>query len=140
MSANSAPIYSRAPDVQWVGYLLTGNTTTDLTAGTSYLIFTADATNGGYVQKCRLRPSPGGNTTATVCRLWINNGSATGTATNNTLYTELTLPATTATFGAATPEYEIALNFALPANYRIYATLGTSTANGWAATIIGGKY
>lgn len=140
MSANVNPIYSRVADIQWISYIVTANTTADLTAGTNYLLFTADATNGGYVQKLRLRSTPAGNTTATVLRLWINNGSTTGTATNNSLFDEITLPATTASGTAATPTYEIPLNFALPAGYKLYATIHTGSANGWAATVIGGKY
>ena len=80
------------------------------------------------------------NTTATVLRLFINNGSTTGTATNNSLYDEITLPATTATAVAATANYEIPLNIALPSGYALYATIHTGSTNGWYATVIGGKY
>jgi hypothetical protein len=137
---NTDAIFSRAPDVQWISYLTTANTTADLTAGTSYLLFTADATNGGFVQKIRFRMTPAGTSTATVCRIWINNGSTTGTATNNILYDEITLPATAASGTAATPSYEIPLNFALPAGFKLYATIHTASTNGWAATVVGGKY
>lgn len=140
MASNFNPIFTRVADVQWISYIVTANTTADLTAGTSYLLFTADATNGGYVQKARFRSTPAGNTTATVLRLWINNGSTTGTATNNILYDEITLPAVTASGTAAQPSYEIPLNIALPPGYKLYATIHTGSANGWAATVIGGKY
>lgn len=140
MAANANPIYSRTADVQWIGYMVTANTTADLTAGTSYLVFTADATNGGFVSKIRFRATPAGNTTATVARVWINNGSTTGTAANNILFDEITLPVTTASTTTATPNYEMPVNIALPAGYRIYATIHTASANGWAATAVGGKY
>ena len=48
MAANTAPIYSRLADFQFVVAALAANTTKDLTSGTIYLVFTADATNGGY--------------------------------------------------------------------------------------------
>ena len=114
MVANTDPIFSRTADIQFSGaYITAANTTADLTAGTSYLLFTA-AANGSFVSKLRLRATPAGNTSATVLRLWINNGSSTGTATNNSLYDEITLPLTTASGTAATPNYEVPLNFALP--------------------------
>lgn len=140
MAANVNPIFSRVPDIQWNSYLVTANTTADLTSGTTYLLFTADATNGGFVQKIRFRSTPAGNTTATVVRIWINNGQTTGTAANNVLFDELSLPATTASGTAATPNYEVPMNIALPAGYRIYATIHTASANGWAATVVGGAY
>lgn len=142
MPANNQPIYSRAPLIQMSSVYLTAiNTTVDLSSGgPQYLLFTADATNGSFVTKLRLTASPAGNTTATVLRLFINNGGATSSSSNNALYDEITLPATTASGTAATPNYEIPLNIALPASYNIYATLGSSSTNGWMATVIGGKY
>jgi len=141
MPANTSPIFTLAPVIQWsTSVVISANTTTDLTTGTIYLVFTADATNGGYVQKIRFRALPGGNNVSTVARVWINNGTTTGTATNNILFDELTLAATTANAAGAVQNYELPLAFALPAGYRIYVTLGTVVATGYAATIIGGKY
>jgi hypothetical protein len=138
---NNQALYTKVADIQWSqSYMVTANTTADLTGGTSYLLFTADATNGGFVQKLRLRATPAGNTSATVLRLWINNGSTTGTATNNILFDEISLPVVTASATAAVANYEIPLNFALPPGYRLYATIGASSANGWYGTVIGGKY
>lgn len=141
MPANNQPIFTRLADVQWtVSAMTVANTTTDLTSGTSYLAFTADATNGGYVQRIRFR-TLGTNANATVARVWVNNGSTTATATNNTLIDEITLPTTTVSQVAAQANYELPLNFALPAGYRIYITVGTApTSAGWNATVIGGKY
>lgn len=138
MPANTAPIYTLAPDVQWIGAVAAANTTVDLTAGTIYLVFTADATNGGFIQRIRFRSL--GTNIATVARIWINNGSATSTAANNTLFDEITLAATTVSQVAALANYEVPLNFALIAGYRIYVTVGTTVAAGYGVTIIGGKY
>ncbi len=138
MAANTAPIYTKEGDIQWIGGITTANTTTDLTTGTSYLAFTADSTNGGYVQKIRFRSA--GTNVATVARVWINNGSTTGTATNNTLFDEISLAASTVSQTSALAVYELPLNFALPLGYKIYITLGTTVAAGYHATVIGGKY
>ena len=129
--ANNQPIFTSVGDVQWTTSAMTvANTTTNLAAGTIYLAFTADTTNGGYVQRIRFR-TLGSNSNATVARIWINNGGATTTADNNTLFDEITLPTTTV----------LPLNFALPPGDRIYITLGQApTSAGWQATVIGGKY
>jgi hypothetical protein len=141
MPANNQPIFTRLADVQWTTSAMTvANTTTDLTAGTSYLAFTADTTNGGYVQRIRFR-TLGTNSNATAARIWVNNGATTATAANNALIDEITLPSTTVSQVASQANYELPLNFALPAGYRIYITLGTApTSAGWNATVIGGKY
>jgi hypothetical protein len=139
MAGNSAPIYSRVADVQWNSTpVQSANTTTDLTTGIIYPTFTADTTNGGYVQRMRFKPL--GTNVATVARIWINNGSATTTSTNNSLWDELTIVASTASQTSAQPVYEVPLNFALPPSYRLYVTLGTSGATGYDVVTIGGKY
>lgn len=140
MPSNVQPIYTKVGDIQWTPNMVSGNTTTDLTTGTVYLAFTADPTNGGYVQKIRFKPLNSGTTTATVARIWINNGSTTGTSSNNTFIDEISLPAVTGSVSAPVPVYEIPLNIALPPGYTIYVTLGTNTAIGYRATVFGGKY
>ena len=139
MPSNTSPIFSKAGDIQWnTTPILTANTTTDLTTGTSYLIFTADATNGGYIQKLRIRAL--GTNVATVMRVWINNGSTTATALNNVLYDEVSLQASTVSQTSALSVYELPLNFALPLGYNIYVTLGTTVVAGFDVTAIAGKY
>lgn len=139
MPANIQPIYSRLADVQWaVATVVSANTTTDLTSGTIYPIFTADTTNGGYVQRIRFRPL--GSNPATVARVWINNGSDTTVAANNTMWDEIAIALTTVSQTAAQATYELPLNFPLPASYRLYVTLGTAGTQGFDVTVIGGKY
>ena len=139
-TANTQPIFSSLGDVQWsISAMTTANTTKDLTSGTIYLVFTADTTNGGFVQRIRFR-SLGTNSNATVARVWINNGS-TATAANNTLFDEITLTSITNSETAAQATFELPLNIALPPGDRLYVTLGTApTSAGWQATVIGGKY
>ena len=138
MPANTSPIFSIAGDAQWSsGAITAANTTTDLTSGTIYAIFTG-GTNGSYIQRIRFRHL--GTNIATVARVWINNGSTTGSAANNTLWDEITLAANTLSQVAAAINYELPFGFALPAGYVIYVTLGTAVAAGFKATIIGGDY
>jgi hypothetical protein len=106
--------------------------------GTVTTVFTADATNGGFVQRLKLRAA--GTNVATVLRIFINNGSTNGTAANNTLWDEITLPSITASATAATTGIDVPLGFALPPGYKINVVLGTTVAGGWVPTIVGGKY
>lgn len=142
MAANNDPIYSKAADVQWIGAIVTANNTLNITSGTSYLAFTADATNGGFVREIRIKADPANNTAATVVRVWLNNGSTTGTAANSSFITEMSIPATTASATAANGDFVIPLNFALPAGYKLYLTVGTAPGGSgqFSATTIAGKY
>jgi len=119
------------------GPLKTANTAKDGT-GTVLTVFTADATNGGYVQKLIARPV--GTNIATVIRVFINNGLTSATIANNSLVNEMTLPAITLSEVAAQPAYELPLNYALPAGYKINVTLGTTVAAGYQVSVVGGKY
>lgn len=142
MAANVQPIYSAAPDVQWITAITAANTNADLTAGTSYLVWTADASNGGYARELRLKANPANNTAATVLRVWVNNGSTTGTASNSCLIGEMGIPATTASSTNPQADFVYPLNFALPAGYKIYITLGTAPggSGAFSACVIAGKY
>ena len=139
MAANTAPIFSATGDIQWsLTPLVAANTLYDGTGANSVIVATA-GTSGSFVQRIRFKAS--GSTTATVGRIFINNGQSTGSAANNVLFDEITLAATTATQTAATATYELPLNFALPAGYQILATVGTAqTTGGWETSIIGGSY
>ena len=138
MAANTAPIFSLLGDVQWgTTAITTANTAKDGT-GTVLTVFTADATNGGFVQRIRFRAA--GTNIATVARVFINNGSTNATAGNNILFDEITLAATTLSEVAALATYELPLNFALPPGYALNVTLGTTIAAGYFVSVIGGKY
>ena len=138
MAANTAPIFTLAPDVQWSPIsVVTSNATVDGTTGTTYLIFSASA-DGGFVQRVRFRPL--GTNIATVGRIRINNGATSGSAANNSLIDEITLNATTAAVAASLANQEVPINFAIPAGYRLFVTLGTTVAAGFDVTTIGGRY
>jgi hypothetical protein len=138
MPANTNPIYTLAPDIKWGAYALSAANTTKSGTGTVLTVFTADATNGGYVNKIRFRAA--GTNVATVARVFINNGQTNSVSANNILFDELTLPATTLSETAQLTNQEIVWNLALPAAYNINVTIGTSVAAGYYVTVIGGKY
>jgi len=144
MAANTAPVFSISGDNSnnastGMNQLITAAATdyTGIDADTS-LVFTADATNGSYVE--RLRFKAGGTNVATVARIYLNNGSANTTATNNTFYGEVSLPATTAVTNAATAEIDYNIGFAMQPGWRIYVGLAAAVAAGWVVTPIAGKY
>lgn len=138
MPANSAPIFSRVGDIQGGGPITAAAATYTGAGANDTLIFTADATNGGYLQRLRFKAV--GTNTATVARVYINNGSTNGTASNNDFYGEVSLPAVTATNTAATVDIDYPLNLALPPGYRIYVGLATAPGAGWFVTAIAGAY
>jgi hypothetical protein len=143
MPANTDPIYSVAGDVSNNGatgmnQLVTAaaNDYTGIDADVS-LVFTAGA-NGSFIRGLRFKA--GGTNTASVARIYINNGATPGTATNNTFWGEVSLPATTAIATSATVEIYYPMNIALNATFRIYFGLGTAVAAGWNCNAEAGKY
>ena len=111
---------------------------TGATATHNKLVFTADAVDGGFIQRLRFKAI--GTNTASVARIFINNGSVNTTAANNSFYGEVSLPATTAIATAATIEIDYPMNFALKPGFRIYVGIGTTVAAGWVCTPIAGQY
>lgn len=124
MAANTVPIFPLSPKVSWGADLQTANTAKDGT-GTVSTIMTAGA-NGARVDYVRVRAT--GTNTATVFRLFINNGSDPTVATNNVLFTEATIAATTLSEVAALAETTIQLDLPLPAGYKLTCTIGTTIA------------
>lgn len=137
MVANTAPIFSRIPEVQWVNGITAANTAKDGT-GTVDTVFTADAAEGSYVERLVVRPR--GTNVASVLRVFINNGSTNATASNNALFAEIGLPATANTETAAIAGLVVPLNIGLPPGYKINVTLGTAVVGGYVVTAVGGDY
>jgi hypothetical protein len=137
MPANAIPIFSKVARAEWVNGITTANTALDGT-GTVSPVFTADATNGSYLQKLVLRPR--GTNVASVLRVFLNNGATNATPANNVLITEVTLPATTASAVAALAGIEVPINQPLPPGYVVNVTLGTTVAGGYAVSAFGGDY
>ena len=139
MAQNTNPIFPLVPHVSWVNAAgLTANTTTDLTSGTNYPSgFTAGA-NGSRLDFVRARAL--GTNVQTVVRIWLNNGSTTGTASNQTQIFERTLTATTVSQTAEQPDVLIPLNISIAAGYILYYTFGTAVAAGYDMQVVGGDY
>jgi len=141
---NKEPIYTRVGDCSADGSNTMSSTMTTATAdytGVSanhVLVFTADATNGGYVRRIRFQAI--GTNTASVARIYLNNGSAHTSAANNMLYGQISLPGITASNTAATAEIDYPMELALNPGWTIWVGLGTTVAAGWEAVCVGGKY
>lgn len=149
MPGNNDPIYTKVGNISWnstsalfSAAMTAGNVSSfDGTDANIKLIWTADATNGGYLDHIRARCAAlSGTSTASVLRLFVNNGSTPATAANNVLFDELGLPATTNTIVAATAPQILMLKIAFDPGFRIYAGLGTAVTTGWAVSAVGGKY
>jgi hypothetical protein len=141
MAMNTVPVFTKTPNIGFANLLAAdANTALDGT-GTVSTVFTAGA-DGGFVTSIFIKAS---TTTATsaagTLRLWINNGSTSSTATNNTLIREHVLGAVTASATVATLNYEFPLNIQLPAGYKIICTVATMAAStGWQFTCVGANY
>jgi len=147
MAQNTNPIFPLVPVNSWVSGSsgnaatpgVTANTTKDLTSGTIYgPIETAGAVEGSRLDFIKVRSL--GTNVATVIRIWINNGSVTTTAANNTLYLERSLFSTTVSETAEQADIILPLGISLAPGYRVYATFGTAVAAGFHLTAIGGDY
>ena len=144
MGANTQPIFSKIGDVSSNG--TTGMAPTITTATGDYtgvsanhkLVFTADATNGGFIQRLRFKCL--GSATQSVARIYINNGTDNTTATNNSWYGEISLPAVSAINTTSIIDLDYPMNIAIPAGFKIFVGLGTTVTLGWVVIPIAGKY
>lgn len=137
MAANTSPIFLKAPRVSFVQTSSSAVTGTDGTDANVKLAFTADATNGSKIEDVYIQLS--GTNLATTVRFWVNNGAAVGTATNNSLIHEETMPANTISQTAASVPVYWRANLVLPAGYRLYVACGTATT-ALNITCVGGDY
>lgn len=142
MAANTTPVFPLTGNVGF-GKIITANTGTDGTGSNVVAIFTA-GTNGSRVDAINFWHL--GTNVATVARLFINNGASVGTATNNVLWFETTMAANTISQVAASIQVTSLpgtaspfLPILLPANYVIYASVGTTIASGIGVSIQGGN-
>lgn len=159
MAANVNPIYPLTPNLGVAGVVLsTAMTNTKSfdgteTAGTAMALCYTSGANGSRIDQIRIKltstagATASGTTNALVVRIWVNNGSANTTATNNQLFYEVAIPATTVTALATAVLAEYNLPTAtlptLPAGYKIYSGLtaavgGTNCAV--TVSVFGGDY
>jgi len=132
MAVNTAPRFTGTADFQGSKTIVTANTTKDGTGGAPDLIYTAPA-DGGLVEGVVCMPL--GTNTASVARLFLNNGLTLATASNNMMIGQISLPATTNSEVAALLALWIPIPRAMQdmvATHRLYVTIGTTVAAGWA--------
>lgn len=136
MAQNTAPIFTKIPVVSFG--TITGNvglTRSDGvgTIGTDmFLLFTADATDGSYVNKIRINAAATTSTamTASVLRFYISSvTSGAVTAATAVLYAEISVAAITAAHTtSANNYYEVPFGIALPPSYTILASIDDNLA------------
>jgi hypothetical protein len=144
MAANTVPIFPKTPNIG-MGKVTTADATAvknhDGTSSGAVLIFTAGA-EGARVDEIQAQHL--GTNVATALRIFINNGSDPTTATNNTLYKEVTAAAATISEVALLTSISILTAavsaLVLPAGYKLYAVVGTTIAAGLQLTVVGGDY
>lgn len=148
MAGNSNPQFTRNGNVGAVN-VSAANTSSEGggTIGTdTFLAFTADATNGSFVDTVRWIPTATANTTttATVGRVYISSVTSGTTTTANThLMAEVTLPAISADH-ATIPVFsiDIPLSLRLPAGWTVLVqnSAAPAASSTWKAIVIGGDY
>ena len=147
-AVNTTPKFLYVPSIQWAstdgnglikGPIKTANTAKDGT-GTVTTIFTADATYGGFIQKIKYVAGSSGSSDETVARVFINNGSASGTISSNVFYDDITLSGSRVTNTSVNAEYEQVLNLTLPPGYKINVAIGTSQPGGRYVSGYGGQF
>lgn len=148
MVASTSPIFGRTPDVQVGGSVLgpTAVTAMDGTGALS-LLFSADATEGGFVDEVRFKPA--GSPAATVARFFYCTATGaytpgtTNTAANTSLLAEFTLGAISSAANAGQSDFAVSLRKQMAAGHKILVGFGTSTGAagvGYGFTTFGAKY
>lgn len=156
MAANTNPIFSisgvlsRSSIVNGITALATSNGTAATgisgTTGEMILVATADATNGSYIQRIRLRwtGSAATSTTAVTVRLYVSTVSSGATTSSNTYCIEEIVMGVqnAASVTIATFPYDTTLNFILPAGSTLLASVGAKPAANTeiCMTLYGGNY
>lgn len=144
---NQKPIFPRVWDTSanWATTLSTTMTTAtgDFTwaSANHVLVHTADATSGSIVYGIIFKSI--GTNTASVARIYQNNGSANTTPANNGFIGEMSLPWTTSINTAAVAwdfVWKPSVPMVLPPSFRIYVGLWTTVASWWVPTCIAWKF
>jgi hypothetical protein len=138
MPANTEPVYPLTPTNSCTALLDTADTDKDgstAAADSDALAWTAGA-NGGVASIVRWNPR--GSTSLGVGRWWIVDSG--GTVIDGPY--EIALPAVTASETAAQSQYEVRINYALEASWKIYAAVSTNqpASSGWVCAVRGFDY
>lgn len=138
MASNTNPVFNRTA-VIGQAVITAANTSLDGT-GTLTTIVTASNAEGVRVDSLNVRPI-GTNSTASVLRIFIHNG------TSAFLLKEVALPIYTLSQTVTSDASSTTVYFngvdnpqlVLPQNYSIRCTVGTAGTAGWAVTAMGGS-
>src|SRR4051812_15321201 len=118
MAQNTAPVFSAVPNVAGANFGTSAANDFDGTSANYATVFTADATNGSYIERLMLKAN-GTNVTG-VARIFLNNGSTAATATNNHFIREVQLPASTSSTSAPTAaDVDVPLGIRVPAGWKV---------------------
>ena len=132
MAGNQAPIYSRVGDIQ--GSVILTTAANDYTGNNinNTIVYQADPTNGGFIQRLRFKAL--GTNVATVARIYINEGYP---ALANTTATPGT-PSATVNNTAGSGSLQVGSYYAvvqsidqygIPSNFSAESTVATTTSN-----------
>ncbi len=148
MAGNATPIFTKNGKIGSV--LVTAANTSSQGGGTIgtdiFLVFTADATNGSFVDFVRAiaTATTPTTTTGTVLRIYASSVTSGATTSANTyLLAEVALPATGADNASTQGNpLDIAINLRLPAGWTILATNHAAPAanTAWRVTAFAGDY
>ena len=148
MAGNATPQFTKNGNVSGIA-VTAANTSSEGggTIGTDiFLAFTADATNGSFVDTVRWIPTATANTTttATVGRVYVSSQASGATTNANThLIAEVTLPSVSADH-ATIPVFsiDVPVNMRLPAGWTILVQCNAAPAanSQWKVVAVGGDY
>jgi len=136
MPGNAVPQFTRQGNIG-SALVNAANTNSDGTGNigtpTMYVVLTADATNGSYVEFARINVVASAAATAgaaTVIRLYVSSvGSGATTSANTFLVAEVAIPSITADQSTtATNWFDVPLGFRLPAGWFLLASTHVAAA------------
>lgn len=155
MAANTAPIYTRVPNIGSANitttYAQTKSNGTSAASGNDFMVnaFIAGA-DGSYVDTVRFSSvgnAAGINSVATTLRVYLSDvadPSSTPTTTADTfLLNEISVPiVATSNSTNATNYYEVPINKAIPTGKYIHVSqhVAQTTNQNWQAIVFGGDY
>lgn len=131
---NFKPIFTLTPNPGLPFAVVSAANTNRDGTGTVVQVFQAGA-EGSYIDRIVWQPT--GTNVPSVGRMWLNNGGDPTVATNNAFLGEVILSTNVSTEVAALTPAVWSAGFAIPANSRIYAAVGTVVAAGFAVTCPG---
>jgi hypothetical protein len=144
MVANINPIYVKGAKQAWSSVITAADTTQTGITGANYF---ADSVTGfalvagaDGIWLPGVRFKSRGTNVASLARVFINNGSAETSASNNLFFEEIVLPATTLSQAAAQQPVFMPINMIIPSGHRLFWTLATAVAGGWQGMFTSGDY